>query len=93
MSDDWTDRLGERLRHWAHIGRPYAPWMARGMAAIAVPLALLYLLPQFLGLFAPTLDPRLDLYAVNRPTAFTFLDAAGKEVGHRGAVVGERLKL
>jgi len=93
MSDDWTDRLGERLRHWAHIGRPYAPWVARGMAAIAVPLALLYLLPQFLGLFAPTLDPRLDLYAVNRPTAFTFLDAAGKEVGHRGAVVGERLKL
>jgi penicillin-binding protein 1A len=93
MSDDWADQLGERLRHWAQIGRPYAPWFARGMAAIAVPLALLYLLPQFLGLFAPTLDPKLDLYAVNRPTAFTFLDASGKEVGHRGAVVGERLKL
>jgi penicillin-binding protein 1A len=93
MSDDWTDQLGERLRHWAQIGQPYAPWFARAMAAIAVPLALIYLLPQVLGLFAPTLDPKLDLYAVNRPTAFTFLDAAGKEVGHRGAVVGERLKL
>ena len=56
-------------------------------------LALLYLLPQLLGLFAPPLDPRLDLYAVNRPMAFTFLDADGNDVGHRGAVVGERLKL
>jgi penicillin-binding protein 1A len=93
MSDDWTDQLQARLRHWAQIGQPYAPWFARGMAAIAVPLALVYLLPQVLGLFAPTLDPRLDLYAVNRPTAFTFLDASGKDVGHRGAVVGERLKL
>ena len=93
MSDDWLEQIEARLRHWAQIGEPYAPWFARTMAAIAVPLALLYLLPQFLGLFAPRLDPRLDLYAVNRPIAFTFLDAAGNDVGHRGAVVGERLKL
>ncbi len=32
-------------------------------------------------------------YAVNRPIAFTFLDADGNDVGHRGAVVGERLHL
>jgi len=93
MSDDWLEQLEARLRHWAQIGEPYAPWFARGMAALAVPLALLYLLPQFLGLFAPRLDPKLDLYAVNRPIAFTFLDAGGNDVGHRGAVVGERLKL
>ena len=29
----------------------------------------------------------------NRPLAFTFLDAEGNDVGHRGAVVGERLAL
>ena len=63
------------------------------ITAIAVPAALLYLLPSFLGLFAPPLDPAIDLYAVNRPMAFTFLDADGNDVGHRGAVVGERLKL
>ncbi len=93
MSDDWLEQLEARLRHWMQIGEPYAPWFARGMAALAVPLALIYLSPQFLGLFAPRLDPKLDLYAVNRPTAFTFLDAGGNDVGHRGAVVGERLKL
>jgi len=63
------------------------------MAVIAVPLALLYLTPLALGLFAPRLDPNIDLYAVNRPLAFTFLDVSGNEVGHRGAIVGERLKL
>src|SRR3569833_2201234 len=93
MSDDWQEQLAARLRHWMQIGEPYAPWFARAMVALTVPLALLYLLPQFLGLFAPRLDPKLDLYAVNRPTAFTLLDAAGNDVGHRGAVVGERLKL
>ncbi|MBV9331066.1 MAG: PBP1A family penicillin-binding protein, partial [Alphaproteobacteria bacterium] len=31
--------------------------------------------------------------AVNRPVAFTFLDSGGTVVGHRGAVVGERLRL
>ncbi len=63
------------------------------IAAIAVPGALFYLLPSFLGLFAAPLDPSIDLYAVNRPSALTFLDADGQIAGHRGAVVGERLKL
>ena len=93
MSDDWQEQLPPRLRHWMQIGEPYAPWFARAMVALTVPLALLCLLPQFLGLFAPRLDPKLDIYAVNRPIAFTFLDAGGHDVGHRGAVVGERLKL
>ncbi|HKY19105.1 MAG TPA: PBP1A family penicillin-binding protein [Rhizomicrobium sp.] len=84
--------IGE-WRRLARLGQPYAPAFAITMAAIAVPLALIYLTPLVLGLFAPRLDPAVDLYAVNRPLAFTFLDADGKEVGHRGAIVGERLKL
>src|SRR6201996_8586735 len=81
------------LSRLAKAAEPYAPAFAIIMAAIAVPLALLYLTPIMLGWFAPALDPKIDLYAVNRPLAFTFLDTDGNEVGHRGAVVGERLKL
>src|SRR5471032_1263941 len=81
------------LRRLAKAAEPYAPAFAIAMAVIAVPLALLYLTPLALGLFAPRLDPNIDLYAVNRPLAFTFLDVGGNEVGHRGAIVGERLKL
>lgn len=80
-------------RRLAQAAEPYVPAFAIAMAAIAVPLALLYLTPLALGLFAPRLDPNIDLYAVNRPLAFTFLDVSGNEVGHRGAIVGERLKL
>jgi penicillin-binding protein 1A len=80
-------------REWARVAEPYARPFAIAMAIIAVPLSLLYLTPLVLGLFAPTLDPRMDLYAVNRPLAFTFLDASGEDVGHRGAIVGQRLTL
>src|SRR3569833_4490494 len=80
-------------RAWARVAAPYARPFSITMAIIAVPLSLLYLTPLVLGLFAPTLDPRVDLYAVNRPLAFTFLDAAGEDVGHRGAIVGQRLTL
>jgi len=91
---DWRDRLtSEELRKAAQLARPFAPAFAITMAVIALPLAALYLMPLVLGLFAPRLDPAVDLYAVNRPLAFTFLDVEGNEVGHRGAVVGERLKL
>jgi penicillin-binding protein 1A len=82
---DWRD--------WARVAEPYARPFAITMAIITVPLALLYLTPLVLGLFAPRLDPRIDLYAVNRPLAFTFLDAQGNDVGHRGAIVGKRLSL
>src|ERR1700685_3767654 len=80
-------------RELVEAARGYTPYFAIAMAVIAVPLALLYLPPRVLGLFAPRLDPSIDLYAVNRPLAFTFLDADGNDVGHRGAVVGERLTL
>src|ERR1051325_2307203 len=80
-------------RRLVEAARPFSPAFSIAMAVIAIPLALLYLTPLLLGLFAPRLDPAIDLYAVNRPLAFTFLDVNGNEVGHRGAVVGERLKL
>jgi len=91
---DWRDRLtSEDFRKAARLAEPYAPIFAITMAVIAIPLAAIYLMPLVLGLFAAKLDPAVDLYAVNRPLAFTFLDAEGNDVGHRGAIVGDRLKL
>ena len=60
---------------------------------LAIPVALIWLLPTLLIWLAPRLDVGKDLYAANRPIAFTFLDASGNVAGHRGAIVGERLKL
>src|SRR5271170_4681554 len=62
-------------------------------AIVATPLFLMWLIPHLLVWFAPKLDLSQDLYAVNRPVAFTFLDEEGNEVGHRGAIVGDRLHL
>ena len=73
--------------------RFFAPLLAILTAAIAVPLAILLMLPTILSWFASPLDMSKDLYAVNRPIAFTFLDADGNEVGHRGAIIGQRLTL
>jgi penicillin-binding protein 1A len=63
------------------------------IAVIGIPITLLYLTPAILVWFAPKLDLNQDLYAANRPVAFTFLDANGSEIGHRGALVGDRLTL
>jgi penicillin-binding protein 1A len=60
---------------------------------VTIPLLGLFLLPTLLALVAPPLDLKQDLYALNRPVAFTFLDANGKVVGRRGAAVGDRLTL
>jgi len=64
---------------------------AWGVAIAA--LLFLFMLPTLLALVAPPLDLKQDLYAANRPVAFTFLDVKGNVVGRRGAEVGERLKL
>jgi penicillin-binding protein 1A len=64
------------------------------VGAIAItPLFLIWFIPHLLVWFAPKVDMSQDLYAVNRPVAFTFLDEEGNEVGHRGAIVGDRLHL
>ena len=85
--------LEKQFRIWLERGRPWSRPFAIAMACLAIPGALLFLLPSVLGLFAAPLDPGVDLYAVNRPLGFTFLDANGVEAGHRGAAVGERLHL
>ena len=83
----------DRMRIWRDRARRAAPFLGLAAAVLAAPVVLLFLLPWILGLFAAPLDPRVDLYAVNRPAAYTFLDADGHAVGHRGAVVGDRLTL
>ncbi len=76
-----------------HNRRAILTWGGVASAVIVLPFVALMLLPQILGLFAPVLDLSRDLYSVNRPIAYTFLDADGREMGHRGAIVGERLTL
>ena len=93
MSDPRNPLANGDLRKVTQITDRYAPLFAVVMAVIAAPLALIYFTPMILGWFAPALDPNIDLYAVNRPLAFTFLDVNGNEAGHRGAIVGERLAL
>ena len=83
----------EQLRKALAFADRLVPAFTIIVAVIAAPLALLFLLPTVLGWFAPPLNPNMDLYAVNRPLAFTFLDGEGHDIGHRGAVVGERLHL
>jgi penicillin-binding protein 1A len=64
------------------------------IAIVAIPITLLWLVPAFLVWSAPQLDmSHQDLYSVNRPIAFTFLDSQGQIAGRRGAIVGDRLRL
>src|ERR1700761_4364999 len=88
-NNDPLDAAGKWMRTHPGIGRA----LLIISAIIALPLLLVALLPTMLGFVAPPIDTSIDLYAVNRPIAFTFLDAAGETVGHRGAIVGDRLKL
>ena len=92
-SQDPPPPFEARLREIFARADPHIPLATKILTALVVPAALLYLLPSLLGLFAAPPDAKADLYTVNRPMAFTFLDADGNDVGHRGAVVGERLKL
>lgn len=82
------------LARWAERHRS-ALLRTAAIAAVvlAIPVAIAVIAPMLLVAFAPRLDTSKDLYAVNRPVAFTFLDASGDDVGHRGAIVGERLHL
>jgi penicillin-binding protein 1A len=96
-NNGFLDSVGENLRALGHFfykrRRFFAPLFAITTAAIGVPLAMFFLAPTILSWFAAPLDMSHDLYAVNRPIAFTFLDAEGNEAGHRGAIIGKRLTL
>ncbi len=100
MGEFWQEFLeilargADSLVAWVSLHRRglsrAAMWIG---GVIAAPILLLYLLPYLLSPFAPALDFKQDLYAVNRPVAFTFLDANDETAGHRGAIVGKRLSL
>jgi len=91
---DWIMEILESIGGWLHDRRRgIARLVALAVVIVTLPFAALALLPTVLSLFAPPLDSTKDLYTVNRPLAFTFLDANGNEIGHRGAAVGERLHL
>jgi penicillin-binding protein 1A len=91
---DWIMEFLETLGGWLHARRRgIARLVALAVVIVTLPFAALALLPTVLSLFAPPLDSTKDLYTVNRPLAFTFLDANGNEIGHRGAEVGQRLHL
>ncbi|HWE06680.1 MAG TPA: PBP1A family penicillin-binding protein [Rhizomicrobium sp.] len=91
------DHLSERLeasRNWAARHRLAVMRALAIVAAIfVVPVVALELAPGYLVWTAPSIDPNKDLYAANRPIAFTFLDADGNVAGRRGAIVGQRLSL
>jgi penicillin-binding protein 1A len=93
MTDHFKENV-QALGEWLARPRgPFAKVFAIAMVVIALPLAALVLSPHILSTLAPPIDTRQDLYSINRPIAFTFLDSEGNQIGHRGAIVGERLKL
>ena len=79
-----------RPRGWRHFARG-AGIFAGGVAAVALVLGALLVLA--LKTVEPEIPAGADLYAMNRPAAMTFLDQTGKQLGVRGAIVGDRLKL
>jgi len=93
MGDGLKAVFGAMERWFSRNGRGLAKLAALAVVIVAIPFAMLALVPSVIGLFAPPLDNKVDLYSVNRPLAFTFLDANGQEVGHRGAAIGDRLRL
>jgi len=91
---DWILASLESIGRWlSDRRRGIARIAAAAVLVAAAPLAALAVLPTVLGMFASPLDRSVDLYSVNRPLAFTFLDSDGAEVGHRGAIIGRRLHL
>src|ERR1044071_7043710 len=94
MAGDRKYKKREEMGHWAARSRGALRTILTILIIIvALPAAALFLLPTILSSMAPPLDLHQDLYAINRPIGFTFLDQDGDVVGRRGAVVGERLKL
>jgi penicillin-binding protein 1A len=69
-------------------------WVIRAVAiSFAVSVGAVELAYIALDWAAPILPMNSDLYALNRPAAYTFLDERGEIVGRRGASVGDRLSL
>ncbi|MGH8324258.1 MAG: transglycosylase domain-containing protein, partial [Steroidobacteraceae bacterium] len=95
--DDRLDHISENVQALADWFVRRRRWLTPFALIVAIfivlPAIAIAMLPTILAWMAPPLDLKQDLYAVNRPIAFTFLDADGNEVGHRGAIIGSRLTL
>src|SRR5215510_11946071 len=74
-------RIGSRLS---------LPALAVSGTISVIAIGIVYLA---LSWAAPILPLNTDLYALNRPAAYSFLDEKGQAVGQRGATVGARLSL
>ena len=88
-----SENLEALTDHFVRRRRLYVPLVSALALFVVLPAIAFFMLPTILALLAPPLDMSKDLYTVNRPIAFTFLDAQGNEVGHRGAIIGKRLSL
>ena len=77
--------------HWeGHLGRHI---LAIAIGVVVSATAGTVILIAAIVSLAPEIDGNADLYALNQPPAYSFVDAKGVEIGHHGPVVGERLKL
>ena len=93
MMRGFTD-IVEFVRRVATDVPPPPQWAVRvsAVAGIATVSAGLLVYLAFVWA-APMLPMNTDLYSLNRPAAYAFLDEQGQVVGRRGARVGERLSL
>ncbi|MGQ0742302.1 MAG: transglycosylase domain-containing protein [Alphaproteobacteria bacterium] len=87
------ERLRKIFSHLKLSPRPLRWLLISGGAAAGAGIAGIFAVYLSVTSYTPQLPLGADLYALNRPQAFNFLDEQGKVVGRRGAIVGERLSL
>ena len=71
----FSENLEALADHLVRRRRVYVPLASVLAVFVALPALIFFMLPTILSWLAPPLDMTKDLYAVNRPVAFTFLDA------------------
>jgi len=97
-SPDWTairSLMRRGFTQIAGLARRMASRLSMPLLVLSGTVSVVAVALVFLALewAAPILPMNTDLYSLNRPAAYTFLDEKGQVVGQRGAAVGERLSL
>ncbi len=87
------DRFAAGWDKFASFADRHVRALAIGLAIVAVPAALLFLVPVGLQVLASPLPQAVASSASREPEAFTFLDRDGNVIGRRGPVVGRPLTL